>query len=96
MNLLWSLEETARQLGDVSVRTVRRLIERRQLQVVKIGRRCLVVPASVEAFVEQQQSRHNPPRAGDVLGGNSTCQKRTTAMVFVLKFRGSITPDILL
>jgi excisionase family DNA binding protein len=84
MTLLWSLEETAQQLGDVSVRTVRRLIERRQLEAVKIGRRCLVVPASVMALVEQQQqSRHNPRRAGDVLGGHSTCQKRTTAMVYV-------------
>lgn len=33
--LLWDLTETARQLGGVSVRTVRRLIERGELKAMQ-------------------------------------------------------------
>lgn len=42
--LLWNLDEAARQLGGVSQRTVRRLIERGELPTVRIGR-CVRIPA---------------------------------------------------
>ena len=42
--LLWNLDEAARQLGGLSIRTVRRLIERGELPVVRIGR-AVRVPA---------------------------------------------------
>ena len=44
--LLWSLEEAARQLGGVSTRTVRRLIDSGDLTAVKVGRR-ITIPADV-------------------------------------------------
>ena len=74
MTLLWSLEETAKQLGDVSVRTVRRLIERRQLEAVKIGRRCLVVPASVTASESWWNSNSNP---GIIRDARAMCREVT-------------------
>ena len=37
--LLWNLDETARQLGGVSTRTVRRLLQRGELPTVRIGAR---------------------------------------------------------
>lgn len=36
--LLWNLEETAKQLGNISPRTVQRLIQRGELTVVRVGR----------------------------------------------------------
>ena len=45
--LLWSLEEAARQLGGVSTRTVRRLLEAGEIEPRRVGRRLLVCAASV-------------------------------------------------
>ena len=40
--LLWDLNETARQLGSVSTRTVQRLIKRGELRSVQVLRRVKV------------------------------------------------------
>ena len=40
--LLWDLTETARQLGGVSTRTVRRLLQRGEIQAHRVGRRLLI------------------------------------------------------
>lgn len=49
--LLWDLAETARQLGGVSERSVRRLIDRGELPKVRVGRRLLLPSAAVRAYV---------------------------------------------
>ncbi|WP_366929579.1 helix-turn-helix domain-containing protein [uncultured Thiohalocapsa sp.] len=54
--LLWSLDEAARQLGGVSVRTVQRLIQRRELPAVSVGRRRLVRPADVRALIARSST----------------------------------------
>lgn len=54
VTLLWSLEETAHQLGDVSKSTVRRLIHQGELSSCRVGLRLLRIPAdSVRAYVER-------------------------------------------
>lgn len=75
--LLWSLDEAARQLGGVSTRTVRRLIDRRQLAVVRIGRTVRVEVASVRAYVERSmRPAHNLTCAGPNVPykGEGTCR----------------------
>ena len=49
--LLWSLQEVAQQLGNVSVRTVRRLIERGELPFVSIGRLLRVRVSDVHDWI---------------------------------------------
>ena len=74
--ILWSLDETAHQLR-LSVRSVRRIIDRGELAVVRIGR-CLRVPVSeVHAYLEVQMlPAHNNNRAGQaVLEGERICQR---------------------
>ena len=63
--LLWNLEETARQLGGVSVRTVRRLINSGAIEAQRVGRRVMVKVASVRALVDQDNgAAHNCSCAG--------------------------------
>lgn len=50
--LLWSLEETARQLGGISTRTVRRMIESGELSAVKIRRSLKIIPDSVKSCID--------------------------------------------
>lgn len=64
--LLWNLDEVARQLGGVSPRTVRRLIERDELPKVRVGRRLLVPSAAVHAYVAKG---HTPADNEDVEQG---------------------------
>lgn len=74
--LLWDIEETARQLGGVSTRTVRRLIMRGELPAVRVGRRVSVPAAGVHTYIERNmQPAHNTPRAepGVREGGNNAC-----------------------
>ena len=52
--LLWNLEETAKQLGSVSTKTVRRMLNRGQLPIVRIGRSIRVPSQAVRDFVEKQ------------------------------------------
>jgi excisionase family DNA binding protein len=86
--LLWSLEETARQLGGVSTRTVRRLLERGDLPAVRIGRRVTVPAEAVRHFITQSipaghmeppaAAAHNLQCAGpDVRKGVGTCRKES-------------------
>ncbi|MEW6332078.1 MAG: helix-turn-helix domain-containing protein [Pseudomonadota bacterium] len=72
--LLWSLEETARQLGDVSTRTVRRLVERGELPAVRVGRLLRIPREGVRAWVDQYLDRtHNPPRSEPGVRKETTC-----------------------
>lgn len=54
--LLWDLQETARQLGGLSVRTVRRLLERGELPTVRIGRAIRIPATAVTVWVEKNIS----------------------------------------
>jgi excisionase family DNA binding protein len=54
MPKLLTLPEVQAQLR-VSRATVRRLISRGQLPIVKIGRRTLVTPQAVRAFIRQRE-----------------------------------------
>jgi excisionase family DNA binding protein len=50
---LWTVKEAAAALG-VSVRTIWRLVSTAQLEVVRIGRRCVRIPAaSVDALIQR-------------------------------------------
>jgi excisionase family DNA binding protein len=61
--LLWSLDEVARQLGGVSVRTVRRLIDRGELQACRVGRLVRIPSDSVREYVSRMTEKaHNQPR----------------------------------
>ena len=65
--LLWSLDETARQLGGVSNRTVRRMVERGGIASVHVGRLVWIVPDSVREFVACNAGQvHNSPRVGSL------------------------------
>ncbi|MDR3323748.1 MAG: excisionase family DNA-binding protein [Zoogloeaceae bacterium] len=62
MTLLWSLAEVAHQLGNVSVRTVRRLIDAGKLPVCRVGGRRLCVPsAAVQDYVKNTTVGYNAP-----------------------------------
>lgn len=88
--LLWSLNETAKQLGGVSVRTVRRMVEQRELSSCPVRGRVLVVPESVHAFVASKtQQAHNPECVGSVAWkGNDPCYENAKAH----RTGGQITP----
>jgi excisionase family DNA binding protein len=49
-NSLMSRDAAARRLGDVNVRTIDRMIARKELPSVRLGRRVLVPIAAVEAL----------------------------------------------
>ena len=62
--LLWSISETARQLGGVSVRTVQRMLEKGELPTVSV-RGCRKVPSeAVRAWVAKQLSQVHTLSAG--------------------------------
>ncbi|WP_082054071.1 helix-turn-helix domain-containing protein [Methyloterricola oryzae] len=87
--LLWSIVETARQLGGLSTRTVRRMIDRGDIPAVKVGRTVRVPAHSVRSWIESQlQSRHNNQCAGDVRQEKSTCHTN----VKIVRFGGHPTP----
>jgi hypothetical protein len=74
--LLWSLAETARQLGGVSTRTVRRLLDRGDLSPGRVGRRLMVRADSVRAYVDRATTgSDNWPGAGPDVQEESTCQR---------------------
>ncbi len=75
--LLWDLDETARQLGGISIRTLRRMIDAGEFPYVSV-RRSIKIPAiSVQKWVDQNMSKaHNLICAGpSVQKEKSTCQK---------------------
>ncbi|HEC16030.1 MAG TPA: DNA-binding protein [Sedimenticola sp.] len=88
--LLWNLDEAARQLGNVSTRTVRRMLERGDLPTVRIGRSVRVPADAVKSWVDKNMTiPHNPTCAGqDVQGGKSTCHTGAR----IVPFGGSVTP----
>jgi excisionase family DNA binding protein len=65
MPQLLTLPEVQAQLR-VSRATVRRLITRGQLPIVKVGRRTLVTRQALDAFVRQQQVRRDPDARPEV------------------------------
>ena len=73
--LLWDLAETARQLGGVSTRTVRRLVQQQKIAGVRVCSRVMVRPESVRAYLDQQiTDSDNPARAGRDVRETSTCR----------------------
>jgi len=63
--LLWSVEEAAHQLGEISIRTIQRLIDRGELPLVKVGRRVMIPVSAIREWIDQQaQSAHNQQGAG--------------------------------
>lgn len=59
--LLWSFKEAARQLGGVSIRTVRRMIERGEIPAVRLGRLVRIPADAIRAWVAQKSGQaHNP------------------------------------
>lgn len=85
--LLWSLEEAAQQLGGVSTRTVRRLLEAGEIEPRRVGRRLLVCAASVRIFVDRSgPAEENAGRVGRDVREESTClesAKRGTRTVSI-------------
>ena len=58
--LLWSLKQVAEALGNVSCRTVRRLIERGQLPAMHVGRLVRVPVKAVHQYVARRtKTAHN-------------------------------------
>ncbi|RUQ28715.1 MAG: DNA-binding protein [Candidatus Competibacteraceae bacterium] len=49
--LLWNLDEAARQLGGISIKTVRRLAKSGAFPLVKVGRRVLIPALAVTNWV---------------------------------------------
>ena len=87
--LLWDLAETARQLGGVSPRTVRRLIDQGVIARVRIGRRVLVRAASVREHLDRASTpSDNPHRAGPDVREPSTCRIDAATA----RSGGSVTP----
>lgn len=60
--LLIGLDETARRLG-LSERTIRSLVGRGELPVVRVGRRLLFDPHDLTAWIEAVKTRANAARA---------------------------------
>lgn len=75
--LLWSLDETAHRLGGVCTRTVIRLINKGAFLTCKVGRRRMVIAASVRLWVdEQEKSADNQKHVGRGVRGEIACHKK--------------------
>lgn len=59
--LLWSLDETALQLGGISKRTVQRLVASGELPIVQIGRLVRVPAEAVQTWVAAKSQRVDNP-----------------------------------
>ena len=87
--LLWSLDEAAWQLGGISARTVRRMIDAGELPAVTV-RRSLKVPVSaIREWVEKNMVRaHNMASAGPrVHKEESTCH----TVAKIVPYGGQVT-----
>lgn len=75
--LLWDLQETARQLGGISIRTLRRMLDAGELPYVSVRRLIKVPVSAVLEWVDQNMSKaHNTICAGpSVQKEKSTCQR---------------------
>jgi excisionase family DNA binding protein len=70
------MDEAARQLGDVSPRTVRRMVDRGELPTVKVGRLVRIPADAVRGWVENNmRPAHNPECVGQDVQRRSTCQE---------------------
>ncbi|CDI02502.1 hypothetical protein BN873_310021 [Candidatus Competibacter denitrificans Run_A_D11] len=75
--LLCDLKETARQLGNISVRTVYRMIENKELSTVPVGRRVMVTAASLHRWVEQHaDNAYANDSVGPSATDNGICKKQ--------------------
>lgn len=54
---LLSLKATARVLGGITEREIRRRVAADELELVKLGRRSLITMASIDAYVEKLRDR---------------------------------------
>ena len=52
--LLWNLEEVARQLGGVSVRTIERMIADGELTLIRIRKRRMIAAEVVRTWITRQ------------------------------------------
>ena len=88
--LLWSLQEAARQLGGISTRSVRRMIDAGELPAVAVRRSLKVPVAAVQEWVEHNMIRaHNRSCAGPrVRKEVSTCH----TVARIVPFGGQVTP----
>ncbi|HYN77272.1 MAG TPA: helix-turn-helix domain-containing protein [Lamprocystis sp. (in: g-proteobacteria)] len=59
--LLVDLAECARQLGQISTRTVRRLIDANSIRSVRVGRRLMVTMESLREYVNHENADRNHP-----------------------------------
>lgn len=74
--LLWDLEETAHQLGNVSARTVLRMIARGEIATKKVGRRRMVISQSVRDWLEGDiRPAHTGECVGRDVRGVNVCRK---------------------
>jgi excisionase family DNA binding protein len=81
--LLWDLSETARQLGGISTRTVRRMLDRGELTAHRLGRRLMIRADSVRGYLDLcTPSLHNSGHAGKAVLPleDSTCRKSVNAI----------------
>ena len=89
--LLWSLNEAAKQLGNISVRTLRRLIDRGELGTVRMGRRRFVRPQDAMDWVERNViGVHTPCCAGPGVRTKEINARHTDAKI--VPFGGCHTP----
>jgi len=77
------------QLGGIHPRTVRRLIDRGDIQSKKIGRRLLITAESVRAYIDTPATaKDNPTSAGHHAQERSQCHTNAK----ILRFGGSASP----
>lgn len=76
--LLWNLDETARQLGGVSTRTVRRLLQRGELPTVRIGARLLIPADAVRDWIDRQTVTYAEQGVGRLARGSDSCPNEKT------------------
>ncbi|MGI0015429.1 MAG: helix-turn-helix domain-containing protein [Nitrososphaera sp.] len=89
--LLWSVEEAAHQLGEISIRTIQRLIDRGELPLVKVGRRVMIPVSAIREWIDQQaQSAHNQQGAGPGVRSKEKSACHTDAKI--VPFGGYRTP----
>ena len=62
--ILCSLDQAAVLLGGISPRTVRRLADRGELATCKVGRRLMIVRASIDEYVQSHTKRLEPWNKG--------------------------------
>ena len=85
--LLWDIEETARQLG-VCTRTVRRLIMRGEFPAVRVGRCIRVSAQGVREWLEKtMRPAHNPECAEPGMRKESSCH----TVARIVRVGGSVT-----